>query len=205
MERFSTLTKRAIAPALMIALTAGSALARPGHYAAAAHHGAKISHSETARGTAHEATDMTTTVTGKIVNLIANLSPLDVTQDVGSSKVVPPVNHAATPSPIETMQDAGAGTVDASGKRLQSQKASGDFYLDGEAHFQSAPTIQNTGLAEPNKHVGDTDGTIKQDAEQKVQDMSGSQYLNAIAEAAGGVLKFKQWQDNPNKPPIGRP
>ena len=210
MERFSTLTKRIVAPALVIALTAGSAMAGPGHHAATAHHDAKISHSETSSATAHEATDMTTTVTGKIVNLIANLSPLDATQDAGSSQVAPnvsrdDVNHAKASSSLKAMQDAGSGSVDTSGKLLQSKNASGDFYLDGEAHFQPAHTVQNNGVADTKPQVGDTDETIKQDTEQKVQDTPASQYLDAIAQASGDVLKVKQWEDNPNKPPIGRP
>ncbi|MEO1109485.1 MAG: hypothetical protein AAFX90_16350 [Pseudomonadota bacterium] len=210
MEHFNALKKLIVAPALIIALTAGSAMARPGHHSGDhVHHGAQISQSEAARDAAGQGADTTTTVTGKIVNLIANLSPLDATQDMGSpqefqavpGKGVAPNTDLSQP---EATQSSEGPVFDKVEKSSVSQKASGDYYLDGEAHFQSAHTANDTGPIDANARVGTVDGSIEQNAEQSVQDISGGQYINAFGKAVGGVLKFKQWQDNPTKPPIGR-
>ncbi len=72
MERFSTIKKLIVSPALVITLTTGSAMASPGqHFAGAAHHSAQIGHSEKSRDAARQGEDTTTTVVGKVVNLPA--------------------------------------------------------------------------------------------------------------------------------------
>ncbi|WP_299085904.1 hypothetical protein [uncultured Ruegeria sp.] len=171
MERFSKIKRIIVAPALVITLTAGSAMAGPGqHFASAAQNNQQIGQSEISHDAARQGEDTATTVVGKVVNLIANLSPLDATQVGGSSKKSPTVsdeavNHTTNSSSLETMQDLGTGAGDMSGKLLQSQKASGDFYLDGEAHFQSVRAAQDNGFADTNTLIDDTNETIKQDTE----------------------------------------
>ncbi|AXT27660.1 hypothetical protein D1823_14455 [Ruegeria sp. AD91A] len=180
MQRFNTVQKLIVAPALVIALAAGSAMARPRqHFGGADHHRAQVGQSEMSQNTAHQVADVSTTVTGETVSRIANRSSLEATQNVGNK------------------------AVDTSPKSLGSLNFGDDVYLDGEAHILSVGTGYASGLAQTNTRVGDTDGTIKQDAEQKIQDMPAIDYIDALAFYSGIVLQFKQWQDNPTKMPIG--
>ncbi|WP_170336151.1 hypothetical protein [Ruegeria arenilitoris] len=203
MERFSTIKNLSVVPALVIALTAGSAMAGPGeHSDGTANQSTQIGRSETPRDMAYDAANTSTTVTRKI----ANLSPLEATQDMGNAQEFPTVtgkmvNRITNLSPLDASQNVGTGPLDTGG----SLSADSDFYLDGEAHFLSASTDIENGSTETNARVGATDGAITQDAEQKIQDMSAGQYIDAFGKAITGALKFNAWKDNPNKPPIGRP
>jgi len=83
MERFNIITKLIATPALVIALTAGAAMAGPlQHVGGNAHRGADFGQSEMTGGAAPLAGDIT--VTGKIVNRIANLSPLEATTNTAA-------------------------------------------------------------------------------------------------------------------------
>ncbi|MEO1108960.1 MAG: hypothetical protein AAFX90_13670 [Pseudomonadota bacterium] len=86
MERFNTLKNLIVAPALVIALTTGSALAGPGqHFGSAVHHGTKIDRPAMTRNVAVQTPDIRTTVTGKIANGKTDPSPLGATQNLGMS------------------------------------------------------------------------------------------------------------------------
>ncbi|EEE35838.1 hypothetical protein RKLH11_3439 [Rhodobacteraceae bacterium KLH11] len=87
MQRFNTLKNLIVAPALIIALSAGAAMAGPGqHFGGTAHRTAEIGHTEMSKGAAPHAADIT--VTGKIVNRIANLSPLEATTNTAAETAV---------------------------------------------------------------------------------------------------------------------
>ncbi|EEE35661.1 hypothetical protein RKLH11_3261 [Rhodobacteraceae bacterium KLH11] len=86
MQRFNAIKNLIVAPALVIALTAGSALAGPGqHFGGAAHHGAKIGRPEMSLNLARQTPDIRTHATGKIANGKTDPSPLGATQNVGTS------------------------------------------------------------------------------------------------------------------------
>ncbi|AHD10060.1 hypothetical protein [Phaeobacter gallaeciensis] len=180
MQRFNTIKNLIVAPALVIALTAGSVMAGPGqHSGGTAHHGVKIGRPEMPRTTARQAAHIGTTVAGEMASHTTNTSSLGTTQN-GSNIV-----------------------LEANAKSLGLSRTDNDAYLDGVPYLLSARTSYANGFTDTSTLTGESDGTIKRGAEQKVQETPAIPYLNVVAFSVGAVLKFKQWQDNPTDMPIG--
>ncbi len=80
MQCFNTIKKLIVAPALVIALTAGSVMAGPGqHFDGKAHHSAKIGQSSMSKNGARQAADIGTPFNGKIAAHTTDSSSLGAT------------------------------------------------------------------------------------------------------------------------------